>query len=199
MMTDMKDLTHALFLLTILVSSSAGCGSGDGGSTGTAGTGGGTSTAGTGGDTSTGGTGGGTSTGGTGGGAGTSSTGSGGAAPMLYVVDVSQGGCFTLATATASADNPCLTGDLYFLTGVNVDLDSADLGTPAYCVKGSAADLDAVPSDYAACAWEGYIEGADGLQDTGYVVRDRTGAHHYRMQVVSNAVPDLKLHYAKID
>lgn len=192
-MTDMKNLTHALFLLAIVVSSS-GCGSGDGSSSGTAGTGGGSSTGGVGGDTSSGGTG-----GGTGGGAGTSSTGSGGAAPMLYVVDVTQGGCFTLATGIANADNPCMTGDLYFLTGVNVDLDSANLGTPAYCVTGSAADLDSVPSDYAACAWMGYIEGADGLQDTGYVVRDRTGAHHYRMQIVSNTLPDLQFHYAQID
>jgi hypothetical protein len=202
MMTDMKSLTHALLLSAILLSSSA-CGSGGGG-TGTAGTGGGTSTAGTGGDTgtggntSTGGTGGDTSTGGTGGGTSTS-TGTGGAAPMLYVVDVSKGGCFTLATATASTDNPCLTGDLYFLTGVNVDLDSANLGEPAYCVTGKAADLAAVPSDYAACAWQGYIEGADGLQDTGYVVRDRTGAHHYQMQIVSNTLPNLQLHLAKID
>jgi hypothetical protein len=190
MMTGMKNLTHALFLLAIVVSSSAGCGSGDGGSSGTAGTGGGSSTGGTGGDTNA---------GGTGGGAGTSSTGSGGAAPMLYMVDVTQGGCFTLATGTANADNPCLTGDLYFLTGVNVDLDSANLGTPAYCVTGAAADLAAVPSDYAACAWMGYIEGASGLQDTGYVVRDRTGAHHYRMQIVSNTLPNLQLHYAQID
>jgi hypothetical protein len=181
------------FALVALLCASTACGS-SGGGTGGAGTGG----AGTGGST-------GTSsdttmgTGGSGtGGEGTGGT--GGAGPTLTVIDVTQGGCFTLATGTATTDNPCTTGDLYLLTGENVDLDSANQGEPAYCVKpGPATSLAAVSSDYAGCAWEAYVEGINGLADTGYVVRDRTGAHHYRMQIVSNTLPALKFHYAPID
>jgi hypothetical protein len=133
------------------------------------------------------------------GGASTSDTGTGGDSGMLYEVDVSQSPCFELATGTANADNPCANGDLYFLSGFNVDLDSANQAEPAYCVTGEAAGLDDVPSDYAACSWQGYIEGADGLANTGYVVRDRLGAHHYRMQIVSNTLPVLTFHFDAID
>jgi hypothetical protein len=130
---------------------------------------------------------------------GATSTSSGSMEPVTEV-NVSQSPCFELATGTANAENPCVSGDLYFLTGANVDLDSANAGEPAYCVKpGSPMSLEEVPTDYASCNWESYVEGGNSLANTGYVVRDRLGAHHYRLQIVSNSLPTLKFRYAKID
>lgn len=121
----------------------------------------------------------------------------GGDQGMLYMIDASATPCFSLASGTANADNPCTSGDLYFLIGANVDL--GDVGQMGWCSTGAAADLDAVPTDYAACAWQSYVEGIEGLANTGYIVRDATAAHHYRFQIVDNTAPVLQFHYDAID
>ncbi len=86
------------------------------------------------------------------------------------------------------------------MQGLNVDLSSVDVQTPAYCVlTGSHTDLSTIPSDYSSCDWVEYVEGADGLENTGYVVRDKTATHHYKFQIVSNTPPKLVFRYAAID
>ena len=84
---------------------------------------------------------------------------------MLFEIDTSQTPCFNLAAGTANADNPCAGGNLYFLIGFNVNL--SDGGQSGWCATGEPAKLDAVPTDYAACAWMSYVEGGDGLANTG--------------------------------
>lgn len=130
---------------------------------------------------------------------GSSSTGTGGSADAVTVM-VTGPECFELATGKVDTANPCTFGDLVFLTGAMVDLDSKNQGVPAYCPQtGSFTDLASVPSDDSACAWTSYVEGGAGLANTGYIVRDATGAHHYKMQIVSNTLPSFVFRYAKID
>jgi len=141
---------------------------------------------------------GGGNTGGSGSGGDASTTGTGGADASLHEIDVTQTPCFELATGNANADNPCVSGDLYFLTGANVDLSAE--GSGGYCVKpGTFTTLDAVPSDYAGCNFETYVEGGDPLDNTGYVVQDRADAHRYKMQIVENGLPTLTFRYTQID
>lgn len=109
-------------------------------------------------------------------------TGSGGGQTLAW--DVSAGdGCVVLATATASASNTCSAGDFMLLSGANVDLESASPGMPVFCPEGSPASAAAIPSDYSACAWTDYLEGMGGLEGTGYIVRDRSGGHHWKMRI----------------
>lgn len=132
---------------------------------------------------------------GSGGGAGAG----GGSGGTHEEIDATQGACFDLATGHVDSSNPC-TADLYFQVGANVDLSSADASGTPFCPKtGTFTSLDAVPTDYSTCAWTNYVEGMTGLANTGYIVRDRAQAHHYRMQIVSNTAPTLVFNYQKID
>ena len=129
-------------------------------------------------------------------------SGAGGMLGTSEMIDVTKSPCFTLATGTSDANNPC-DGDLYFLTGANVDLGAAAAGTP-YCIPASgmpapAASLLDVPTDYSACMWTGYVEGGNGLANTGFIVRDASATHHYRMHVTSNTLPTFVFEYDAID
>jgi hypothetical protein len=104
--------------------------------------------------------------------------------------------CFTFATATSMDSMSHTCGDMLALTGINVDLSSTD----GFCPQtGTYTSLASVPSDYASCAWTSYVEGADPLANTGYIVRDAAGAHHYRMRIVSNLHPALVFSFDAID
>ena len=106
--------------------------------------------------------------------------------------------CFDLATGVSTADNPCL-ADLVFLVGAKVDLQSAGDNT-AFCqLPGTFSQVGAVPTDYSMCMWIGYVEGGAGLANTGFILRDRASAHHFRARVVSNDLPHLIFDYAPID
>lgn len=107
--------------------------------------------------------------------------------------------CFVLASGQLSQDNPC-PGDVVFLTGAKVDLQSADGQGAAFCqLNGTFMSFGDVPSDYSKCAWMPYVEGGAGLANAGLIVRDRAGAHHYRWRVVSNELPKIVFDYAAID
>lgn len=109
-------------------------------------------------------------------------TGSTTGTPLTW--DVGQGdGCVVLATATCSVSNTCSTGDFLLLAGANVDLMSASQSSPAFCPQGSPATVSDIPSDYSTCAWTDYVEGMGGLDGTGYIVRDRNGAHHWKLRI----------------
>ncbi len=112
------------------------------------------------------------------------------------------GNCFTFSTATAMDAMSMTCGDMQALSGANVDLDSPagpdSMG--GFCpLVGTFTSLSMVPSSYASCAWTSYIEGLDSLADHGFIVRDATHTHHYRMRIVSNALPALVFAFDAID
>jgi hypothetical protein len=190
----------SVLLVSLTVPSTVGCGddAGAGGSSGSNGndsTSSGTTTRGTGGSggSSATGIGGETGSGGFGG-----SDGAGGSSSEpITEVSPSTAGCFTLATAEATPDNPC-DGDIYFLTGINVDLEALQSG--GFCPQpGTYTTLASVPSDYSACFFEPYVEGIDGLANTGYIVADADALHHYRMQIITNEPPTIRFRFDSID
>jgi len=180
-MLDMKTLPRTRHLVTTLLlatlAPAAACGNAT-----TSGT---TESA----SSSTGGPGtGGAGTGGAGsGGAGMGGAGTGGAAPMPTQVNLAGGdACLDLATGKIAVGNPCA-GDLVFLQGANVDLESNGAAGMVFCPKpGTFKSLAAIPKDYASCAWDSYVEGLNDLTGTGYVLRDAAAAHHYRFWIVSD-------------
>lgn len=124
--------------------------------------------------------------------------GSGNQEPLQVTVDGTV--CFDLASGTSEASDSCTIGDLVFMPGANVDLASQDYNTPAWCPQtGSHTDLSTIPDSYASCDWVEYVEGMEGLANTGYIVRDKVAAHHYKLQIVSNTLPTLVFRYTKID
>jgi hypothetical protein len=112
---------------------------------------------------------------------------------------LSAGYCFTFATATAKDAMSMSCGDLYALSGANVDLSNG-VGSSSLCdLPGPYGSLAAVPTDYSGCAWTSYLEGGGGLAKHGLIVRDMSGAHHYRAYIVSNTQPALIFSFLKID
>ncbi|APR76252.1 Hypothetical protein A7982_01599 [Minicystis rosea] len=188
MKTLMRTRHLATILLLAMLAPAAACG-GSGGTGTTAGGGSPTSS----GTTGSGGSGG---TAGSGGG----STGTGGSEPATTTVSLAEGiTCLDLATGALDVANPCV-GDLVFLQGINVDLSSNGGGSMVYCPKqGTFESLSSIPKDYATCPWTSYVEGADGLSNTGYVVRDAAAAHHYRFWIVSNLGSEITFALDKID
>lgn len=125
---------------------------------------------------------------------------SGTSAETAYRLSTDQ--CFTFATATAAASMGRSCGDLLALAGANVDLSSSDFptGPGGLCLlPGTYRSLAEVPSTYASCAWTGYVEGFAGLGNRGMIVRDVDRVHHYRVHIVSNALPALVFGFARID
>ncbi|MFT3772328.1 MAG: hypothetical protein QM820_43590 [Minicystis sp.] len=178
-------------LLLLMLAPAAACGS-SGGSGTTAG-----------GGSPSGGSGGGSA--GSGGSHGSSSSGggsagSGGSEPAPTTVSLAGGlTCLDLATGALDVANPCA-GDVVFLQGINVDFSSNDAGSMVFCPKsGTFESLSSIPKDYASCPWTSYVEGADGLSKTGYVLRDAAGAHHYRFWIVSNLGSSITFALDKID
>ncbi len=188
--------TTTLALLTFTALAAAACGSGG------TGTGAGGSTSGSTTDAATAsGAGGGATTGSTGG-SGTSgattSSGTGGA-PEGTTITLTGVLCLDLATGATDSANPCK-GDIVFLQGANVDLQSNGGAVPTFCAKpGTFQSLASIPKDYASCAWEAYVEGAVGLAKTGYVVRDAAGTHHYRFWIVDDKGSTITFQLEKID
>jgi hypothetical protein len=94
--------------------------------------------------------------------------------------------------------NPCRDGEIYTLSGINVDISSGG-NTDTLChLNGPFATLGDVPTNYAACMWTRYVEGLDPLNNHGLIVRDATAMHHYRARIVSNN-PALVLQWDTID
>lgn len=88
-------------------------------------------------------------------------------------------------------------GDLQTLSGINVDLSGPNM---VFCpLTGTYSTLADVPSDYAACNWTNYVEGAGNLANSGMICRDAAHAHHYKVRVISNTQPTLVFSYAQID
>ena len=85
------------------------------------------------------------------------------------------------------------------LSGANVDLSNGAGSSQLCLLSGSYGSLGAVPSSYASCAWSTYIEGGGGLANSGVIVLDSAGLHHYRMWIASNTLPDLIFQFAQID
>lgn len=84
--------------------------------------------------------------------------------------------------------------------GAKVDLQAGNINQGAFCTQtGTFTTLASVPSDYSACTWEMYIEGAFGLANTGYILLDAAGTHHYRMQIVNNDLPTIQFRFDQID
>jgi hypothetical protein len=105
--------------------------------------------------------------------------------------------CYTFATMTSVDSMSGTCGDMQGLTGINVDLSTPDSG---FCpLTGTFTSLASVPSDYSACAWTSYVEGADPLANRGYIVRDAAHVHHYKMRIISNLNPTLVFSFAQID
>jgi hypothetical protein len=118
-----------------------------------------------------------------------------GGSETTYMLNV--GDCFTFATATSMAMNGMSCGDLFALSGANVDLETP--GSGLCDLPGTFTSLASVPSSYASCVWSSYLEGLNGLTNHGVIVRDAAGAHHYRMRILSNAQPALVFSFAPID
>lgn len=105
--------------------------------------------------------------------------------------------CFTFATATSMDSMSHTCGDMNALAGFMVDLAAPG---DAFCAQtGTFTSLSDVPTSYASCAWMPYVEGADSLANHAFIVRDASGAHHYRMRIVSNALPALVFSFDAID
>jgi hypothetical protein len=113
------------------------------------------------------------------------------------------GNCFTFATATSMDAMSMTCGDIQSLGG--------DLSTPGgpdsmggICeLTGTFTSVSAVPTSYASCVWESYLEVnlSSGLADHGLIVRDATQMHHYRLHVIDSAPshPTLVFGFAQID
>lgn len=112
---------------------------------------------------------------------------------------IPTGSCFSFATGTYDSSNPCTAGELYTLAGANVDLSSGGSTNTLCELTGPYTRLTDVPRSYASCAWTTYIEGLAGLANEGLIVRDSTGAHHYRVYIVSNTLPNLTIDWDTID
>lgn len=112
---------------------------------------------------------------------------------------VAAGDCFTLATATSAVSGGLSCGDFMALMGSNVDLESSGSASTFCELPGTYTSLASVPTSYASCTWESYVEGGSGLANHGLIVRDAAGAHHYRVRVVTNTLPALVLSLAAID
>jgi hypothetical protein len=107
------------------------------------------------------------------------------------------GQCFTFATKMIGSNMGQACGDWLGLSGANVDISG--IGSNLCPLSGTYTSLSAVPSDYSTCAWTSYIEGLNGLANTGVIVRDAaTGTHHYRVRILSNS-PTLDFSFATID
>jgi hypothetical protein len=111
---------------------------------------------------------------------------------------IGTGVCFSFATGTGSAANPC-TADLFTLSGSRVDLGVGDRSAGLCLLPGTHPNLAAVPRDYAACNWSEYVEGGPSLANQGILVRGVGGTHHYRMWIQSNTQPSLVFRWDAID
>lgn len=122
----------------------------------------------------------------------------------IQTLDVNDGACYFIDADQLTDDNPC-DGDLYLLTGFNVDLSCG--GNDCFCLIGSEngwmpaeyGTLSDIPTDYAACQWTSYVEGIEGLTRVGLILRDRAGAHHYRFYIHDNTLPVLRYEIDQID
>lgn len=107
--------------------------------------------------------------------------------------------CFTLATGSYERGSCHGSGDIYFY-----DMGSyADFGPAGYedqfCQQeGKFYDLESVPQDYSGCRWNVGIEGYDS-ENNGYIVRDGSLAHHYKMRIVKNQGVTIGIEYQQID
>jgi hypothetical protein len=115
------------------------------------------------------------------------------------LTEVPLASCFTLATGTYEPGNCSDTGDMYLY-----DMDNrADIGPAGYedqfCPQeGTFSDLESVPEDYSDCQWTAGIEGYDS-ENRGYIVRDASLTHHYKMRIVKNQGVTLSFEYEQID
>jgi hypothetical protein len=108
---------------------------------------------------------------------------------------LATGDCFTFATASSMPSNSHTCGDMLALAGANVDI-----GGSSFCeLPGTFTSLASVPTSYASCMWESYVEGGNGLANHGLIVLDAAQAHHYRVRIVSNTLPTLVFSFAQID
>lgn len=191
-----RKITLVLLAFATL-SAEAACG-GDDKSSGSGGSGTGSTTVGS---TATGATssGGDATTGSGGSGGADTSTGTGGAAPQDTTLTLTGLICLDLATGATDTTNPCK-GDIIFLQGANVDLQTNGNASPTFCTKpGTFQSLASIPKDYSTCTWDPYVEGAGGLANTGYVLRDAAGTHHYRFWIVDNKGSTITFQLEKID
>ncbi len=115
-------------------------------------------------------------------------------------VTVEVRSCFTLATGTAEPGFCSDGGDIYFWPGAlnKADLDSDE---DIFCPReGTFSSLESVPVDYSACDWDRYVEGnMEPLDNTGYILRDVSLMHHYRMRIIKNAPGATTFEYEQID
>ena len=117
---------------------------------------------------------------------------------MRVMVNVDTVTCYTLADRSSNTKQPC-GGDVLFLVGANVDLQSALQGGMSLCqLPGTFNSLAEVPTDGKGCQWTDYVEGALGLAKTGLLLQDR-GGHHYKWFIVSNTLPTMTFDQSQID
>lgn len=115
-------------------------------------------------------------------------------------VRVPTGSCFTLASGTTELGQCSDGGDIYFWPGA---LNKADLASDEdiFCPqRGTYSNLESVPDDYSACNWDFYVEGnMSPIDNTGYILRDASLRHHYRMRIIRNDVGATTFEYEQID
>jgi hypothetical protein len=115
-------------------------------------------------------------------------------------VEVESDSCFTLATGTIQPGDCSAGGDIYFWPG---GLNKADLTSSEdiFCPQeGTYTNLESVPGDYSACDWDFYVEGnMSPIDNTGYILRDVSLMHHYKMRVIRNDVGVTTFEYEQID
>lgn len=130
-------------------------------------------------------------------------TGGGGADSGDTLYMLVSGDCFTFATATSMDAMSMTCGDIQSLGG-DLSTPGGPDGMGGICeVTGTFTSVEAVPTSYAGCAWESYLEVnlSDGLADHGLIVRDASQTHHYRLHVIASAPshPTLVFGFAQID
>lgn len=115
-------------------------------------------------------------------------------------VEVEVDSCLTLATGTSNPGFCTDGGDIYFWPGYD---NKADLNSDEeiFCPQeGTYTNLESVPDDYSACNWDSYVEGNMILIDnTGYILRDVSLMHHYKMRIIKNDPGVTTLEYEQID
>lgn len=107
--------------------------------------------------------------------------------------------CFTFATETVTPGNCSDDGDMYLYNmGGRADISSnGNLFCPQ---EGTHTSLESIPSDYSDCDWTYSIEGnGTPIDNTGYIVRDTSLNHHYKMWIIKNGGGTLTFEYEQID
>ena len=92
-------------------------------------------------------------------------------------------------------------GDFLGLAGFNVDLesDSGPDGQGGFCdLGGGFANLSAITATDCPTFWSPYVEGMEGLETHGMLVRDAAQTTTYRMFIIDNAHPQMHFTYAPI-